>query len=308
MTLVDDGRLDLDKDISEYLGYEVRNPHFPDTAINTAMLIRHTSSLFDPDEYIRSENKESPETTQRFLESGDCFSQWQPGSEYKYSPYLAYAVVALICEQITDKRFDTFAREALFEPMGIDAAYLPVNLQVTDNISTLYGSNHEVYYSIETQLEAENPESPRFSDHDRGGANLVISAVDYSKIINMLSNRGVYNDINILSDESVMEVHRFTGENDFDVGMGVFLQSDTSYPFSNYFYHTGGAWGAQTQFKYHFDENAVRSYVVLATGTNSDVTSSFYTLHMEMSIAAMQYFKQTEKLLSEATFGRAILE
>ena len=291
MTLVEDEILDLDKDISEYLGYEVRNPHFPDTAITTGMLLRHTSSIFDPGEYIYAENKDSPEATQRLLESGKCFLELQPGSEYNYSPFLAYSVVALICEIITEKRFDTIAREALFVPMGIDAAYLPANLLNTDNIAAIYSSPNELLYSIEDQLETEDPESPRISDHDRAGANLMISAIDYTKIIDMLCNRGVYKDINILSEESVIEVHRtINRENDSGIGMGVFFQSDRSHPFSGYYYHIGSAWGAQALFQYFFDENTSRSYVILATGTNSDWASDYHSLHLELSIAAMQFF------------------
>ena len=45
MTLYDQGKLDLDKDISSYLGFKVRNPAFPDTPVTTRMLLSHTSSL-----------------------------------------------------------------------------------------------------------------------------------------------------------------------------------------------------------------------------------------------------------------------
>ena len=44
MRLVDAGRLDLDADIGQYLGYAVRNPHFPNVPITTRMLLTHTSS------------------------------------------------------------------------------------------------------------------------------------------------------------------------------------------------------------------------------------------------------------------------
>ena len=45
MTLYDEGKLDLDKDISTYLGFTVRNPAYPNTPITARMLMTHTSSL-----------------------------------------------------------------------------------------------------------------------------------------------------------------------------------------------------------------------------------------------------------------------
>ena len=45
MTLYDAGKLDLDKDISQYLGFTVRNPAYPNTPITARMILSHTSSL-----------------------------------------------------------------------------------------------------------------------------------------------------------------------------------------------------------------------------------------------------------------------
>ena len=44
--------LDLDADISTYLGYEVRNPNFPEDSITMRMLLSHTSTLVDGDGYF----------------------------------------------------------------------------------------------------------------------------------------------------------------------------------------------------------------------------------------------------------------
>ena len=43
--LVEKGLVDLDTDISDYLGFEVRNPNFPNIPITIKMLLSHTSSL-----------------------------------------------------------------------------------------------------------------------------------------------------------------------------------------------------------------------------------------------------------------------
>ena len=43
MQLVEAGKIDLDEDVSRYLGFELRNPNFPDEKITVRMLASHTS-------------------------------------------------------------------------------------------------------------------------------------------------------------------------------------------------------------------------------------------------------------------------
>ena len=43
--LIEQGLIDPDADASEYLGFELRNPNFPDTPITVRMIMSHTSSI-----------------------------------------------------------------------------------------------------------------------------------------------------------------------------------------------------------------------------------------------------------------------
>ncbi|MEG2942362.1 MAG: serine hydrolase, partial [Thermomonas sp.] len=47
MRLVEDGKLDLDADVSDTLGWKLRNPSFPDKKLTLRLLLSHTSSLTD---------------------------------------------------------------------------------------------------------------------------------------------------------------------------------------------------------------------------------------------------------------------
>lgn len=51
MQLAEQGKIDLDADISRYLGFTLRNPNYPDTPITSKMLLSHTSSLRDGEVY-----------------------------------------------------------------------------------------------------------------------------------------------------------------------------------------------------------------------------------------------------------------
>jgi CubicO group peptidase (beta-lactamase class C family) len=45
LRLVEQGRLELDADVGGYLGYALRNPHFPAVPVTLRMILTHTSSI-----------------------------------------------------------------------------------------------------------------------------------------------------------------------------------------------------------------------------------------------------------------------
>src|SRR5947209_16018490 len=50
MKLVEQGKLDLDSDVSRWLGWPLRNPSFPDRPITLRMLLSHASSVREHDD------------------------------------------------------------------------------------------------------------------------------------------------------------------------------------------------------------------------------------------------------------------
>ena len=52
MRLSEQGKLDLDRDVNEYLCWRVRNPAFPDAPITLRALLSHQSGLRDSVDYI----------------------------------------------------------------------------------------------------------------------------------------------------------------------------------------------------------------------------------------------------------------
>lgn len=124
-TLVDDGRLDLDQDVSSYLGWRLSNPAFPDTKITARQLLSHTSSIRDPDEYwvaapgrFRSlfEGATAPFADDN---SGAAVS---PGAWFEYAN-LNYGVLAGVIESASGERFDRFMTDHLFRPLALDIGY-----------------------------------------------------------------------------------------------------------------------------------------------------------------------------------------
>jgi len=207
MILADEGKLDLDEDISVYLGYNVKNPGFTNTQITSRMLMQHTSSIFDSQAFensiLRSVNQ--PVSTQTLLSGNSSFSHSRPGTVFTYSNF-AYSILGAIIELITETKLDAFVNEKLFKPLDIDAAFLPSNIKDTENIAALYNTNHAVVRSINLQLNDITVKGLGEDQHLAQGG-LVISAIDYAKILAMLGNGGTIFGERILSGESVAQIH-----------------------------------------------------------------------------------------------------
>lgn len=121
MRLVDQGKLDLDRDISDYLGYRVRNPAFPDRPITLRLLLSHQSSLIDGDDlYIvplgvtLRERLADP----RVWDAGHA-----PGSGWFHYTNLNFPVVASIMEKVSGERFDVLMSRLVLKPLGLDACF-----------------------------------------------------------------------------------------------------------------------------------------------------------------------------------------
>jgi CubicO group peptidase (beta-lactamase class C family) len=121
MKLVERGKLELDRDVSGWLGWSLRNPAFPERPITLRQLMSHTSSVRDHDDQYAI-----PLGGSVRVELADTNS-WDPahgpGAGYfKYSN-LNFPIVASIVERITGERFDLWMRREVLEPMRIDACF-----------------------------------------------------------------------------------------------------------------------------------------------------------------------------------------
>ena len=119
MRLVETGTLSLDRDVSDYLGWRLRNPAFPDTPITLRLLLSHRSSLRDGIDYVLPLDADMRDAL-------DDPRVWDtdhaPGSYFRYTN-LNFPVVAAIMEKATGERFDKLMDRLVLRPLGIDACY-----------------------------------------------------------------------------------------------------------------------------------------------------------------------------------------
>ncbi|MEQ1547532.1 MAG: serine hydrolase domain-containing protein [Chakrabartia sp.] len=119
MRLVEAGKLDLNRDVSAYLGAIVRNPNFPDTPVTLEYLLSHTSGLTDDADYIIPLG-ESVLTKLSGPKAWD--KAHRPGTYFRYTN-LNFPVIASVMEAATGERFDMLMARLVFNPLRIDACF-----------------------------------------------------------------------------------------------------------------------------------------------------------------------------------------
>ncbi|HVR90421.1 MAG TPA: serine hydrolase [Novosphingobium sp.] len=121
MRLVDRGKFDLDRDVSDYLGWDLRNPAFPDKPITLRLLLSHQSSLVDGGELYIVPLGETVRA--RLADPRVWDAQHAPGSGWYHYTNLNFPVVASVMERVTGERFDALMQRLVLHPLKLDACY-----------------------------------------------------------------------------------------------------------------------------------------------------------------------------------------
>ncbi len=181
MRLVEAGTLALDRDVSGYLGYRLRNPHFPDDPITLRMLLSHTASLRDDGGYFWGEDVALRDV---LLPGGSLHGQgamWArnagPGAYFTYAN-LSWGVVGEVMESATGERFDRLMERLVLAPLGIPGGFNPADFPRAelDNVATLYRKAQSV-----DGREVWNPDGPWVAQVDdyAGTAPVARASPDY---------------------------------------------------------------------------------------------------------------------------------
>ena len=140
----------MDDDVSPKLGFDLRNPNFPEDKITYRMLLTHTSSLQDTDKfldfifYIKDASNPIPPlkdlvTPNSTWFSTELFRADKPGSVFKYSN-VNFGIIATLMEKMTGRRFDEYMRDRIFRPIGIKGSFNINDFNQSDieDIAVLY--------------------------------------------------------------------------------------------------------------------------------------------------------------------------
>jgi len=119
LRLVEQGRLDLDADVGNYLGWPVRHPQYPGQPITLALLLSHRAALSDAAGYVADTGTR---LQTQLAQPGAWDAAHAPGTWFNYAN-LGYPVVAAVLERVTGSRFDRLMTELVLHPLGLAACF-----------------------------------------------------------------------------------------------------------------------------------------------------------------------------------------
>lgn len=202
MKAVQDGIVELDEDINNYLPFKVSNPFYPDEKITIRQIITNTSSIVDRSAVYDSSyyyGGDAPEPLGEFVKnyltsSGKYYDKAnfldkKPGSAYKYSN-IASGLVAYIVEVTSGIPFNEYSKQTLFDPLEMHNTGWFYSEIDQKKLAKLYDKKGDSIMAVTPYGLTTYPD---------GGLRTSVS--ELSKFMICLMNRGTYQNKTILKTE-----------------------------------------------------------------------------------------------------------
>jgi len=223
MTLYDQGLFGLDEDISKYIGFNLRNPNFPNDTITIRKLLSHTSTLNDGDGYdsflSATAGSNIPSIQSLLSSSGsyytaNMFLNRSPKTNYFQYANINFGVIGTLIEKLTGKRFEIVVKENVLIPLEIEGSFNIQDLTNINNLATLYRRSGNSWSPQVDNYNGVKPPPRNLINYTIGTNGLIfsptgglrISAADLSKIMIVLKNYGRFEGKQIISENSANEM------------------------------------------------------------------------------------------------------
>jgi len=272
MQLVAEKKIRLDQDISELVGFKVRNPAYPNTVITLKMALSHRSSINDSEGYF-SLDAIDPATNPNFAK---CYNAYEPDKGYMYCN-LNYNLAGSILEKVTGVRFDKYIQQQILQPLGLYGGY-NVNALDTQLIAKIYEFNKETQgFTLSTNAYA--PRTEEINNYTMGRTTPIfsptggmkISANDLAKYMIMHSQLGKYKEGRIIPKKLSQQMQEIISEEE---GYGMALETTTQLIAGKTMIgHTGSAYGLYSML--FFEPKEKIGFIVISNGCDTKTINGF---------------------------------
>ncbi len=272
MQLVEKGTLSLDDDVSELIGFRIRNPKFPNTVITLRMLLSHTSSINDDLGYFTLDVIHPDKS--RYTKK--AYNGYEPGKGYQYCN-LNFNLAGAILEKYAGLRLDHHIKKNILDPLEIYGGY-NVNQLDSSRFAKIYDYDKGLakFNSSPVAYESKLTDSstyvlgystPLFSP--TGG--MKISVPDLAKYMIMHMNLGKFGKQQLISESSAQEMQTpFIEENNYGLGL---RQTKILLPDILLKGHTGSAYGLYSGMFFNPEEKY--GFVVVSNGCDPTYEDGF---------------------------------
>jgi len=176
LQLVDEGRLDLHRPVSEYLPwFEVRSSFKP---ITLHHLMSHTAGIMTGTEATMGGMTEA-----MALRETDVTAE--PGTFFHYSN-TGYKIVGLVIEKVLGETFGTSLKKRIFEPLGMNSSEPVITSDLRERLAVGYAHMHD---DRPRPLDGKYVPAT-WAESDTADGSISSTASDMAAYMRMLLNRG----------------------------------------------------------------------------------------------------------------------
>jgi len=246
LQLYEQGLVDLDEDVSKYLGFNFKNPKYPNVNITLRMLLSHTASIAKNDLkfmlyfYLKNYSYNHLEEFLNLNNPGIWFDK-KPGTTHLYSN-IGFEILGYILEKQTNKSIEEYCKEHIFTPLNMYNTSFHVKNLNKSRLAVPYLWFIKRYFSLK-----------HYDLPYTAAGSLRTNVLDLSHFMIAHMNNGTYNGIQILNNTTVKLMHTVHGSGPmFDYGLGwiIFNESD-----GKYYGHGGSTFGGEAVMKYRVSDN-----------------------------------------------------
>ena len=263
MQLVAKKQISLDQDVSELVGFKVRNPKFPSTVITLKMLLSHRSSINDSEGYF-SLDAIDPAKNPNWEKS---YNAYEPNKGYMYCN-LNYNLAGSILEKLTGVRFDQYIQQQILDPLGLYGGY-NVNALDSNLIAKIYEYKRDSTKFTHSP-SAYAPRTEEINNYTMGRSTPIfsptggmkISAHDLAEYMIMHSQLGKHKGKRIIPKKLSKQMQAIISEEE---NYGMALETSTQLiPGKTMIGHTGVAYGLYSIM--FFEPKEKIGFVVISNG------------------------------------------
>jgi CubicO group peptidase (beta-lactamase class C family) len=284
MILYEEGKFKLDDPVYKYipefknLTVKKRKKNKPlKNDIKIIDLLRHSAgfSFKGPEDYRKVINMTLEEYTQDAIKTP---LMYEPGTQWRYSS--STDIVGYLVEVLSGLRLDRFLKARLFDPLGMEDTFFELPKFSNHRLTTLYVKENEG-----DLVSFDNKSNSPFTENVilfNGSGGLLSTTSDYLKFCQMLLNGGSFNNIKIITSETIelmKEDHSiglkykkliFGKKKGFGLGFEVVKENDTKFGSKGTF-----GWGGM--FGTYFRIDPVEKMIFIY------MTQSFETYNLKLS-------------------------
>jgi CubicO group peptidase (beta-lactamase class C family) len=197
LKLVEQGKLDLDRPVDDYLTrWHLPESEFDNKKVTIRRLLSHSSGLVDdlgysgfgPDEKVQTLEESLTKAADSPYSEGVARVGYEPGSKYMYSG-AGYTLLQLVIEEVTGLSFQDYMRTTVFEPLGMHQSTFIIEEKPNLQLAHLYNR------------DGSTPARDRFTALAAAGLNTCTADMAKFLIANVSKNP-------VLKEETIIEMSK----------------------------------------------------------------------------------------------------